>query len=164
MTRRSYGARLNEKILLVHVGRGRVVVIVARGAVGVDWRRNSSVPRNFLDDIPNESGPLAKVALHARDTRLWLVGGDLLYIAMLVSKPLHQVSASPPNENSVARAAGAGVRRRLDGRRTWPALMPAMMPDLCLTSFGMVAVVVEGGMDSLRRDGLSLSGVGSPAN
>ena len=24
----------------------------------------------------------------------------------------------------------------------WPALTPAMMPDFCLTSFGMVAVVV----------------------
>jgi hypothetical protein len=61
------------------------VVLVVQGCASIVRISEKCVPRNFLDDIPNESSPLAKVALHARDTGLWLVRGDLLYIEMLVS-------------------------------------------------------------------------------
>ena len=37
------------------------------------------VPSDLLDDVPNECGSLAQVSLHARDTRLRLAWGDLLY-------------------------------------------------------------------------------------
>ena len=37
------------------------------------------VPSDLLDDVPDECGSLAQVSLHARDTRLRLTYGDLLY-------------------------------------------------------------------------------------
>jgi len=39
-----------------------------------------NVPRNFLDNVPDECGPLAEVTLHARHTRLGLAWGDFLFI------------------------------------------------------------------------------------
>lgn len=47
---------------------------------------SEDVPRNLLDDVPNESSALAEVALHARDTRLHRAGGDFLYGEKLVSR------------------------------------------------------------------------------
>lgn len=46
-------------------GRGRVRIV--------------HVPRNLLDDVPNEGSALAEVTLHARDALLGLARRNFLY-------------------------------------------------------------------------------------
>lgn len=117
-------------------GEAVEAVVLAGGHLSVLVWASCGVPRNLLHDIPNESSPLAQVALHARDTRLWLARGDFLYGRNLVSPP----SNSTKFPSSLVFARGWEDAER----RTWPALRPTAMPDFCLTSCGMVGGVVDG--------------------
>lgn len=40
------------------------------------------VPRNLLNNVADESSPLAQMTLLARHTGLWLVRGDFLHIEL----------------------------------------------------------------------------------
>ena len=110
-----------------------------------DGGGGKGVPRNLLHNIPHESGALAEVALGARDAGLHLARGDLLYTrkpgqpVFLLSNPSIHVSLPTSSSLIFPRiACGGGFR----GGRTWPLLRPMAMPDFCLTSWGIVAVVV----------------------
>lgn len=130
---RSHGARMVQGCEKSESVSDQVLdfLFPARFLGAISSAEGLCIPGNLLHDVPDECGPLAQVAFHARDSRLRLAGSDFLY--RKVSVPLS--FACPDFVYLDARWQPLG------GRRTWPALRPTAMPDLCLTSFGMVAVV-----------------------
>ena len=89
-------------------------------------------PGYFADDLPHKRSPLAEMALHARDSWFHLAGCDFLHHQILIS---NYPSFKIPPSNIISQEAVL--------RLTWPAFMPTAMPDFCLTSFGIVAMLVE---------------------
>lgn len=90
------------------------------------------VPSDLTGDLPDESSALGQETLPPGDPGGRSPGGDLCVLVSLHSLPSSQF------------LRGVGSVRSVGGGRgdvLWPALMPAMMPDFCLTSFGMLAVV-----------------------
>lgn len=94
-----------------------------------EWR--DDVPSNLLDDVPNECGALAQVALGAGDTGLNNAGGGFLnmtnresisFVVSIVCAEIGGTSRDPPR----GETADDG---ELFFQRTWPLLMPTIRPE-----------------------------------